>query len=214
MTLSAAQKMKDIAIKLPVQGVVTGRVLDEDGEPLANATVQLMRHGYMDGKRQMWPMGGQGNTNDKGDYRIFGVGPGKYYALATYRSNYGFSMPEMRNDKGEQMSYVPTYYPNALSYSQGAQIDVASGAEIAGIDFRLVKARSLKISGKVLNAGTARNINIQLMPKDNEGGPAWERMSNTMLDAKGSFTFRDVRPGEYTISAICGAKTQSLRTPR
>ena len=143
-----------------------------------------------------------GISNDKGEYRIFGVGPGKYYAVATYRSNWGFSMPEIRNDKGEQMSYVPIYYPNALSYSEGAQIDVASGAEIAGIDFRLVKARSLKISGKVLNATAARNINIQLMPRDNEGGPQWERMSNTMLDAKGNFTFRDVRPGDYTVSAM------------
>ncbi len=215
LTLSAGQKVKDLAIKLPVQGVVTGRVLDDDGEPLANANVQLMRHGFVNGKRQMWPMGGGGNTNDKGEYRIFGVAPGKYYAVANYRSNWGFAMPEMRNDKGEQMSYVPVFYPNALSYAEGAQIDVASGTEIAGIDFRLVKARSLKISGKVLNAGGTRNIGIQLMPRDSEGGPQWQRMSNTMLDAKGNFTFRDVRPGDYSpLGDRCGAKSRSRRTPK
>ncbi len=41
--LAPGAKIRDLVVKLPVQGVVTGRVVDEDGEPLDWVIVQLER---------------------------------------------------------------------------------------------------------------------------------------------------------------------------
>jgi protocatechuate 3,4-dioxygenase beta subunit len=214
ITLSPGTKLKDIAVKLPVQGVVTGRVIDEDGEPMANVRIQLMQQGYMNGKKTLWPMA-SGSTNDKGEYRVFGVAPGKYYASANAMGQFGgWSQPEVRSDKGEQLSYAPTYYPNAASASEGALLDIVAGADLAGIDFRLVKSRSYKIAGKV-TGGVSRNMGIQLIPKNTSGGSQWDRMMFSQTDDKGGFVFRGLRPGSYSLSASAwsedGGKTAHLQ---
>ncbi len=41
--LTPGQKITDVVFRLLPQGVVTGRVLDEDGDPVRNASVQLVR---------------------------------------------------------------------------------------------------------------------------------------------------------------------------
>ena len=198
--LIKGQHLKDIALKLQVQGVITGRVVDEDGEPQAGVTIQASRFNYMDGKKTMMP-NVAGGTDDRGEYRIYGVDAGKYYVVANFRENSRFMMPEVRNDKGEQTSYAPTYYPGALSISEASLVEVTPGSEIVGIDFRLIKTRSLKVSGKVQLPANGRPAGIMMAPNDDSNGPSWEQIMQTMTDPQGNFTLRGVRPGNYSLSA-------------
>jgi hypothetical protein len=46
-----------------------------------------MRYGFAQGKRQLTPYG-SGMTDDLGEYRIFGLEPGKYYLTASWRGPY------------------------------------------------------------------------------------------------------------------------------
>jgi protocatechuate 3,4-dioxygenase beta subunit len=89
LALDRAQKLKDVNFRLTPHGVIAGRILDEDGEPLPFVSVQLVQFQYRQGRQQMNMVGGAGTTagttNDLGDYRIFGVAPGKYYLRATAR---------------------------------------------------------------------------------------------------------------------------------
>src|SRR5258708_6021404 len=66
LDLAPAQKMKEVVLKLFPQGVITGHITDEDGEPLASVMVQCMRVGYPRGKKQLMPANGT-STNDLGD---------------------------------------------------------------------------------------------------------------------------------------------------
>src|SRR5256885_12340692 len=86
MPLSCAvgQQLKGAAFQLPRGSVIAGRVLDEDGEAMPGVMVRVMRYQYLQGERRLTPAGG-GQTDDKGQYRVWGLMPGDYYVNAVAR---------------------------------------------------------------------------------------------------------------------------------
>ncbi|PYR61844.1 MAG: hypothetical protein DMF85_01230 [Acidobacteria bacterium] len=80
--LSDGQQLGSVDVRLLRGGVITGRVLDEDGEPLARAMVTVMRYQYVRGERQLTPAGVD-QSDDRGQYRVFGLPPGEYFVSAT-----------------------------------------------------------------------------------------------------------------------------------
>src|SRR5688500_8773707 len=83
--LGDGQTMDKIAIALPRGGVLGGRITDEFGEPVANASVLALRYGYAGGARRMQPAGqnARDTTDDQGQFRLFGLPPGDYFVSAT-----------------------------------------------------------------------------------------------------------------------------------
>ena len=53
-------------------------MLDEDGEPMPGVIVRVMRYQYLQGDRRLTPAG-TAQTDDKGQYRVWGLMPGDYY---------------------------------------------------------------------------------------------------------------------------------------
>src|SRR6185369_4360419 len=72
IVLGENQLADGITIPLPRGAVITGRVIDEFGEPVANASVTSMRQTYSEGRRRL-NQAGQTQTNDIGEYRLFGL---------------------------------------------------------------------------------------------------------------------------------------------
>jgi len=64
--------------------VITGRVVDEDGDPLPNFEVGLLRK--LPGKSREPAVTRNDRTNDLGEYRLFGLAPGRYFVSAAYSS--------------------------------------------------------------------------------------------------------------------------------
>ena len=58
LNLTAGMEMKDLAIKMTPQGVIAGKVLDQDGDPVVSVQVQAMRYAYVRGRKQLLPTGG------------------------------------------------------------------------------------------------------------------------------------------------------------
>ena len=85
--LGDGQTIDKIAIALPRGSVLGGRITDEFGEPVANASVSAWRYGYAGGARRMMPAGqnSRDTTDDQGQFRLFGLPPGDYYVSATLR---------------------------------------------------------------------------------------------------------------------------------
>src|SRR5690242_20750766 len=81
--LVEAQVMEKADVALPRGSVVSGRILDEFGEPVADANVTAMRMQYSGGRRRLVPSGRASTTNDLGQFRLFGLPPGEYYVSAT-----------------------------------------------------------------------------------------------------------------------------------
>ena len=68
---------------LPAQVAIAGRVVDEDGDPLAHVHIQALRYAYQDGRRQLVPQK-FAETDDQGYYRIPGLTVGRYQVSAVY----------------------------------------------------------------------------------------------------------------------------------
>ena len=76
--------MKSLSIIMTPQGVIAGKVLDQDGDPVAMVQVQVMRYSYARGRKQLQPTG-TASTNDLGEYRVGNLAPGRYYISANDR---------------------------------------------------------------------------------------------------------------------------------
>ncbi len=84
LQLADGQTLKGIEFQLPRGSVIGGRVLDEDGEAMPGVMVRVMRYQYLQGDRRLTPAG-TGQTDDKGQYRVWGLMPGDYYVNAVAR---------------------------------------------------------------------------------------------------------------------------------
>jgi protocatechuate 3,4-dioxygenase beta subunit len=78
-----AQRIQ-VDFRLPRGGVITGRVVDETGEPMAGVGVRVMRLQMQRGQRELAPVG-MDQTDDRGEYRVFGLTPGEYIVSAEAR---------------------------------------------------------------------------------------------------------------------------------
>ena len=187
--------------KLTPHSVVTGRIVDEDGEAMANVYVHLSRFSWTNGKRTLAP--GEGaSTNDLGEYRIFGVAPGKYYLSAAYNRNEF----QQTRDAGDAAAsdYATVYYPGTIDPHSATQIEVPKSDRLSGIDLTMQKVRSYRVRGRIVSAipGQSKlsHVMVMLTSSQDSGGTSWETSKMTQTDADGKFTFNGVLPGTYEVN--------------
>ena len=203
ITVASGQELKELNIDMIPQAVIIGRVLDDEGEPLARVQIQVMRRRYFRGKQQLMPMGGN-MTMDTGEFRIADLAPGRYWISAMYRRMSMFGEGPARNagDKPEE-EYVTTYYPGVIDQAGARPIDVVAGQELPGVDIRLQKAPVYRIRGKV-TGGTepARNLRVMVMPRDSMMMMGFMGNAGGMVKEDGSFEIGGVQSGAYYVSAM------------
>ncbi|MEP7116391.1 MAG: carboxypeptidase-like regulatory domain-containing protein, partial [Acidobacteriota bacterium] len=85
--LAAGATLEKIVIGLPRGSVIAGRVVDEFGEPLTGAQVQVLRYVFTQGARRLVAAGTGNRTDDQGSFRVFGLAPGDYVVSATLRED-------------------------------------------------------------------------------------------------------------------------------
>ncbi len=198
LSLIRAQRVKDISLKLTPHAIITGRVVDEDGEAVANARVMLQAFHYANGRKQLMSTGGGASTNDLGEYRIFGVAPGKYYlSVAPVTNAPGFAIDGARS-AGPDEDYVTTYYPGTIDPAAAAQLEVPVGGQMRGIDIALSKARTVHVKGRVATGSTGRQNAFALLLPRNAGG-IFGPLRNFPIDPSGKFDIRGVVPGAYVL---------------
>jgi hypothetical protein len=138
-------------------GAITGRILNEEGEPMQNVSVAAVRYVYTVAGRRL-TQAKRATSDDKGEYRLFSLKPGSYLLLADP------GRPDFENGdatgialgassgagatKREQKIYAPTYYQNESSPDQASPIILKPGDETRA-DFNLVRVSAHHISGTV-----------------------------------------------------------------
>lgn len=205
LTLVAGQKMTDLLFRLQRTAVIAGRITDEDGEPVREATVEART--TVRGKSATEQIGGA-TTNDLGEYRVFDLPPGSYFILASI----GRGMAEA--DAGLPplgANYFPTYFPSAIEIARASAIEVKSGDEVTGIDIAVSPRPSnqtYKIHGHVANSISGHpdaSIAVMILPRGQSSEEAMYMRDgkNARPDEKtGEFEIKGVSPGEYTVLAL------------
>jgi protocatechuate 3,4-dioxygenase beta subunit len=82
--LADGQRLQ-VALQITRGGVITGAVLDEHAEALPGTPVRALRYVTQSGQRTL-QAAGNGSTDDRGVYRIYGLQPGEYIVYATPRN--------------------------------------------------------------------------------------------------------------------------------
>jgi Carboxypeptidase regulatory-like domain len=148
LSLAAGQLMTDLVFKLPRTASITGRVMDEDGQPLPKVDVRVYQTSNRNGKGQLGAVGGA-STNDLGEYRVFDLAPGRYYARADYQGRKDVMGIKPSSSKSSKESYPPTFYLNTADPLKAAAIIVNPGDEIPSVDFLLKPCASPKSRARV-----------------------------------------------------------------
>jgi protocatechuate 3,4-dioxygenase beta subunit len=199
--LGDGQTLENVNFNLPRGSVIAGRIVDEFGEPVAEAMVTAMRYRYVSGRRRMVPAGRYAQTDDGGHFRIYGLPPGDYYLSATLRQGAMFGFDNSDNIG----SYAPTYYPGTGSAQQAERVSVGLGAEMSGVTFSLLPVKTVKVTGTAIDSSGRPMAGAFVMLREDvrmgEGGFMMMMGGGNRVKDDGSFVVANVAPGDYVIEA-------------
>ena len=182
-------------------GAISGRVLDEFGDPVAGARVQVLRARYTRGRRTLAPTGVGDQTDDTGAFRLYALPPGDYYVGAALRAATA-ETPLVEAQVGAQ-----TYYPGTPVLAEAQRIRLGAGEEQPNVTFSLSPVRAVRVSGTVLSArgGPAEDASVRLVSAADFSLAGVPLGNFGMSQTNGAFTFVNVVPGWYLLQASVGA---------
>ena len=202
------QTLDNIDFVMPKMSVITGRVIDELGDPIEGANVFAMRLDYWQGRRRVVPGSQVTRTDDVGQYRITGLMPGAYWVMATIRETWTVT----EGGKTEVIGYAPTYLPGTTNLAEAMRVTVGIGQEAGATDFPLVPGRAAKVSGIATDARgvplAGGSIGISQETTGTEGG-MFTSVGGGSVAADGTFSIPNVPPGEYKIRATAAGNRQA-----
>jgi hypothetical protein len=192
LEILAGQTIEKVDFALPKGAILTGRVLDEFGDPLPDAMVSVQRYQNMGGQRRLIPAGRTSMTNDVGEFRLFAVPPGQYYLSATMRPM------GMMGDTDDRSGYAPTYFPGTTSIAEAQKVTVGLGQIVSDMNMTLMPTRVSRIAGTAVDSqGRPMSGMVMAVPQNDSmmmmfGPPA-------QIKGDGSFVVSGLAPGRYML---------------
>ncbi len=174
LTVTAGEVRQGIALRLRPLASVSGLLLDQDGDPLPNTNVQLLASTWSRGKRTWQPRNGA-TSNQRGEFRIHSVAPGRYVLGAGLqgRQPVSTSSDVSLGDTQPEMTYARVYYPNATRIADAQQIEVKPGADVQDISLSMVAVPTATVNCRIeMPEGLSAETGVQVMffPRDEVSG--------------------------------------------
>jgi hypothetical protein len=195
--LADGQVLQGVDFNLPRGGVIAGRITDELGEPMPEVSIRIMRYRYIEGRRELVPVGpgSMVRTDDQGRYRAYGLPAGDYYVSAVIEGGmYWAAQSDTRT------GFAPTYYPGTPSASEAQRVRLAAGTENAGINFALVPARTVEVTGTVIDSTGQPLGRGFVMVREGAAGSFMVTMrGGGPVKPDGTFRVANLSPGEYVL---------------
>jgi hypothetical protein len=191
------QTVERVDLMLPRGGVITGRVVDEFGEPAPEIQVAAERYQVVQGQRRLFPAGRSASTNDIGEFRLFGIPPGQYYLSATWRNTSGFNP---NGSPSERTAYVPIYYPGTITAGEAQRVTVSAGQQIDDLVMVLKPIKASRVSGTAIGSDGKPLTPAMIMVMQTNVGFG-SMMSGAQVRPDGTFTVGGLAPGTYTLRA-------------
>jgi len=235
ISVGSRQTTQGITVRLVADSIISGRITSASGEPLVRMEVRAARRVFDESGSSSWSIDGTAQTNDRGEYRIAGIAPGRYFV-------FGASIPEgiieleRRRAVSERSAdpvlptpglFPPTFYPGTADSSKATSIEVQANVETRNIDFALLQPRRYTIRGRVrdpLNpelparrGSSDSAVSITLFPTNIEFLSAIGPSAHASMS--GYFEVADVIPGKYWVTAqmppatVTAEQRQALALP-
>jgi len=181
LALTSGAHKDGAKLALTPTGSVSGRVLNAAGEPMQGINVSVEGAGSS---------GWGGPTDEKGEFHISGLAPGKYRVKASPPQPQ--SPPEVRSDGTTEEHYATTYSPETLDAKTAERVVVKAGAETSGVAVKLVQTPMVRVSGQVIGV-PAGHKGVMVMTEP------WNYATSVRSD--GSFAIWRMEPGKYSLTA-------------
>ena len=180
IALGDGQRVADVAITLVRGAVITGRVLDEQDNPVASAQVRVFQARPVGTERRFIELPSpliSSTTDDRGRYRIFGLPPGEYTVRAVGGGGVALDVRQMTVQElavADRLLNAPAagrtpavdpappdppritraamYYPGVIDVTQAQTFTLAAGEERTDVDIRSVLLRASRVEGVALSA--------------------------------------------------------------
>ena len=238
IAVTDGQRVTGIDMKIMRGAVVTGRIADEGGRPMAGVRPMVMEYRTMGAQQMLMRVMGSTigilmQTDDRGEFRIYGLPPGSYLVTAVPNPlmAQGFRIASSAEVQwamqqgtgavsggtgaappgGPTVAYATVYYPGTTDPAAAQMVTLRAGEERSGVDFSLGTVATATVEGLLTRPDglPATNTRVTLAPVTMNSMVAFELggpVSGGMTDPRGRFTLRNVRPGHYTLSARAASR--------
>jgi hypothetical protein len=190
------QTVEKVDFSLPRGGIITGRILDEFGEPTADVQVSAQRYQNVGGRRRLVPTGRGAMTNDIGEYRLFAIPPGQYYLSATLR-NMGMG------DSDDRSGYAPTYFPGTGNIAEAQRVTIGIGQAMSDVNMALMPTRTVRITGTAVDS-QGRPLMGMVMASPLGDSMMMMFGPPSQIKPDGSFVVSGLAPGSYRLQTMGG----------
>lgn len=198
------QALDNIDFQLPRGGTIAGALRDQNGDPLTGLQVRALNPSYADGRKSLILMGNIAQTDDRGEYRIYGLPPGAFYVAAL-----GYASPATLESPGA--SVIPTYFPGTLRFAEAQRVNVRLGDVVTNIDLTLVQARMGSVSVTAVDP-EGRPLATPTLGVRQLGAGVALPFAISAATPGGIFRLNGLTPGDYELR-IRGTSPAPERTP-
>jgi hypothetical protein len=186
----------DVTISVAKGAVITGRVIDEFGDPAAYQPIHVSGTGP--GVTVGFPFaepefGGKYATDMRGQYRLFGLPAGEYVVrVGPYGSRESV-------DEWRRVGRVPIYFSNVTEPSQATKIVLRAGEERDGVDFTLRSVPLWRIEGRIDSPFEIEDRWVSISLAD-RGGKVMSLNYTQSLGPDGRFIVEGAAAGSYLMA--------------
>lgn len=200
VTVHGHENVTGVWVKLTPQAVISGKVTDEDREPVRGVSIKVYRYGYVRGRRVWLPVAAA-KTSDTGEYRVAELPPASYVIAAAYPSPNRI-VAGANGEKAVEMGYPITYYPNSPDASSAGRVSAAPGDNVSNIDLQLRRVPVFRVRGKVIGPDIGEHDNIRVVVTTADSLMDIPLSSALTTGPDHTFELPGVAPGSYSIGAL------------
>lgn len=192
----------NVVVRMVKGGVITGSVIDQQGEPLVALSVRALRVRDLEGRTPQtnFSFSAEDRTDDRGVYRIYGLQPGVYLVFT------GGASTSALGPSAAFGGDVPTFYPSGTR-DTAAEVTVRGAQETAGIDIRYREEQGRRVTGTVaFPSGAAPDFGASItLTYVGTGMPAGVAgVASGSTDS--AFSIEGIADGDYELQAQGGGR--------
>jgi protocatechuate 3,4-dioxygenase beta subunit len=198
ISISDSEIIENINFALKPGCVITGRVTDANGHPFIGESLHLYKI-----NEQGKPISSffssellMSRTDDRGDYRIYGLEAGRYLVWVGGGES-GGSFKTSSNRR----YYPQTFHPDAKEISKAKVIELDEGEEATGVDISVGEPKkTFQVLGRVIDADSGQplsGLEIHLGTYRSDGSGVGVGRTDELSGSRGEFRLNGVIPGKY-----------------
>ncbi len=192
----ADRPLQTLTLRLKRFAEITGKVRNEDGEPVQGLRVQAYRRYVATGSARL-SQSSFSTTDDLGRFRLAELPAGEYLVRLMGRTGSMAYIGETRRSAPESRdAFTPQYFPGVADQS-AAQVVKLEPGQAWQMEFTTLMRKAVTVRGRIANHAGYHPVTLELGRPDEL--PMGNRTHINIAD--GRFEIFDVTAGKYQITA-------------